>query len=333
MNSINKVLITFIFFIAVVFGGTWKFIQSERFGEFLSKELTKFTKRKIGINVSFRNLKLNVIPLGTKFENIEITSTNRRINLQAKEVNVTFGFFDLLSNKLSIENFMVESGFIKYRHSENVEEVSNTKIDFEKIFNQVQNLTLKNEKIRLKSVTFNNITFYENSFGFAKLTQFETRAYNNVILLEGSLNASNVIENLPFSNRDHFKHDEISVQMELTKKKLRVKKLEVRESVNRVNMSGVVSSNSDGELVTVSTLVYEGGMAKFGEPLGIPLDGFCRLTSTINGKVTKPSFNASVELQDFNSPWAIADTANIDVSLKDEKLTLNQMKVNRNSHT
>lgn len=331
MTSINKVLLTFFLLVALSFIGAWKFVQSEQVGTFLSTEISKFTSKKFGLKVSFSNIKLNIVPVGTIFENVLINMKDESFSVNAREVHITFGFLDLLSNELSIENLLVDSGVIQRGRikKENFNGVK-LKIKISELFDIIKSNTIENKNVRLKSISLNNINFVDEQIGSAKLTSFTAAVYNNVVLLDGVVDASGALNSF-FENEnvEFLKHDEITFNAELISKKLRIKQLLLKDGLNKLKVEGVFTEVPSGEVVSVANVVYQGDIAKFASIIDDNIQGYARITSSISGNVKSPKIGTVLEVIELKSPWALVDYGSIFVEYEKGIVSVDKLQVKK----
>ena len=109
----------------------WLFIQSERFGDFLSRNITKYTEAKYKINLSFENARVEFFPPGLLLNNV--VADTQDYNLNISQLGVYFSVIDLFSNRVSIQDIILKDGVVDIYNLVNKNSEENTENKFKKI--------------------------------------------------------------------------------------------------------------------------------------------------------------------------------------------------------
>ena len=109
----NKYLAIFLFSIVVIWVAFWQVIQSEIFAGKVSQEVTKLVEKKLGASFSFKKLEIKVLPPGIEFESVKLKGLIEKktnIDISVKKVRLNFAVLDHLSEKISIDEVLLEDG-------------------------------------------------------------------------------------------------------------------------------------------------------------------------------------------------------------------------------
>ena len=114
MRRLNKILLLFLGFVVISMAAIWEFLQSDAFGESLSKNLNRFAQSQAGVSVHFENLDFQLFPPGANLNNVSVAVDRKELkaSLKAGRLGVYFNMLDSFKTKLNVKEFYLEDAVI-----------------------------------------------------------------------------------------------------------------------------------------------------------------------------------------------------------------------------
>jgi translocation and assembly module TamB len=329
---INRILALFLVFVSVSFVFIWEFVQSEFVADILSESITDYTKEKLDLELNFENIEFNLFPPGAEFQNIKIRSLNKDIDLKSdlSSLGVEFDFWDIFKTDFTISNVYLKDGnvlFSKDELSKNPEDKGSKEstIEIEK--------TIK--LIRKKSpVVFKRITL--SKIRLEILKKSEVVAHKAVL----EINKKSLNLNLEFRNFNLGKIkvleevvDKVSVDLNISDSKIKIKTLLVEKNMNRVTASGTVENYKDSNLLSfdLETIldIQIPDIHKYisFKEIGELKTGNLKTTNMIKGTLKDYTVDSEIKLFDLKSSFIKAKTISSTIFLNKNQILIKQFQL------
>ena len=113
MSKVNKIIILFFLVISVFVTLFWQVIQTEKFSNFVSSELTEKFLDRSNLSVSFNKMEIRFFPPKTILKNVSLTykqSERDGFKFSIDEIGLSYKISDLLSNRFNISSLELKGG-------------------------------------------------------------------------------------------------------------------------------------------------------------------------------------------------------------------------------
>ncbi len=241
MKRINKIILFFFLVIICQIILAVSVLESQWFANKMIAKLSPYIKTTYGVDISFKQIKLEVFPLTTALINVNanFNSPQTSLLLHGEKLAIKFGFLDMLSNRLNITNVELSDGDIYFTPPP-----SNDRINFSQEQLMPANLWRLYESLirpylstKLKSVGLQNVKFFINdqviNFSFFNITPVEKKLKMNLSFKNFS--TREVLKEYEFGDVNIF-----DLNIELTPKKIDIKNMNLVSDFFRINLKGVV---------------------------------------------------------------------------------------------
>ncbi len=279
---------------------SWRLIQTERFGTFISNRVHEVAQDKLGVNVLFERVELSLFPISTKLINVKVEKD--KYNIEAGDISLVFGLRDIFAKKFSIGKIVLNETILKLPKIEPSQ--NNEKFSLEDHFDEYQKYVFGNAPIVLRGLeVYNSILDYDNITN--DIYALELNLYKNIITLSLNTAVDNkLITELAGKDLKLPTIDGVNLTAQITRENIRLKEVKIFSDLTTLDIS--------------TTLDTEG---KVGEG---KLKGFIELDKikdvvpkgTVNLELL-PSGGAEIELE-FDK---VSPMASFKGSFKGKKLT------------
>lgn len=149
MHRINTFLILFFAFFFLLVFGSWNFLQSKTFGNFLSKTITKIASEQLDAEVSFSQVAIKFFPPALGLENVKIAydRLGTKINAEAGEIGVEFDVDLFKGDKIHLQQVYLNQGHVDLEISETGQ---STVHPWDMITGEIKKLPIDIEEIEIK---------------------------------------------------------------------------------------------------------------------------------------------------------------------------------------
>ncbi len=163
---------------------TWKFIQSEYFGEILASRINKTISKKTDFDLSFTHLEIDMFPPATFLKNVRLKNKNRntselRLDVNAGSLSLSFSLSNFFSNKLEVDRVGLEDANVVISGlSKNTS--SSSEIRYQEIFPLVKNILTNTLPVRIGGVHLKR-TNVESEFATGYFENLDATLYKRVL--------------------------------------------------------------------------------------------------------------------------------------------------------
>ena len=333
MSKVNKIIILFFLVISVFVTLFWQVIQTEKFSNFVSSELTEKFLDRSNLSVSFNKMEIRFFPPKTILKNVSLNyrqSKRDGFNFSIDEIGLSYKISDLLSNRFNISSLELKGGgfffnreVLKGKKDNNLKEIkiSNVFKGYKDYFNDGKKIGLR--EIRLKDIKFNF-----NDLKFQVLDgQLET--------LDNSLNAKIKLSSIFHKNRFKILRasdiDSIDFNIDLKKDNVSFKHLKVKSLIDSLKMKGRITEKNKKVLLSLEGSA-SGGVQKLLNVLGIDKknNGVCNLKFKVGGSLKKPILESSFKTGRISNRFFPIENMKGSLYINQERVIIKKIIVNNN---
>lgn len=329
MNKVNRVLLLFLVVVTAIFWVVWKGVQTEQFGEYLSKKIKKISYEKTGLDITFERIDISLIPLATTMRSFKVEDKDLNLSLKANYLRFSFGLTDLVSPSMSIGNILlddaeltiIQTGQPKKQNKEDFK-VS----DIFKIYQEFYNEKL-NFKIRSLSVENTDIFLPEANFVIRRMS---TSLYPTLVT------SSALLESIYLTSRDDLIMDQLDYDFQLSEEGFRIKKVKALDGINSLDIVGkfgfvkknplniIFNYKGNLDLRAIEDIVQNNKELK-------EIEADLDIEGRVVGLVENPKINLKSNIKGFTSDYAKIDEVEIDVMYESNIISVGKIQAKVNS--
>lgn len=249
MKVDKKATIIFAFIISFLTVSAWEFIQSEFFGNYLTKYVNQYLSKDIKEKIKFEKVEIRVLPPGLSIQKVQVKSTKNdeySITGFLDELRVNFNLIALSENKLSIKKIKLVGGYLGIDHKikDQAEELDLKNIEtiiWEKIPENIRDIELKN--LDLKS---NYIDVY--------IRRIKSKFYKKITYLDGAL--EDIDCKLKECSMGKSRIDEVIIDAEISKNRTKIAKFLIKQDLSEVS----INLSGQGSILSPKNFIWKGGV-------------------------------------------------------------------------
>ena len=327
MNKINKFLVLFFFFVFLLTGLLWQFLQSDYFSSSLSEKITKRISKVLQADFEFKKMKIQFFPPATFLQEVKIIGQNKKrtIEINASSFGIYLSLLAPLSNKLAIEKIRIEDGELIIHNT--TKSISKKKSSFDIPFYH---------KRFLESI---KIPLGLNKF---EISDMDVQIDNNIFLIEkGLFQLSKKLLNIRLSIYDISIPEEsqikkfingksVEAHLNLLEKRLEVKDFKIRDGLNIYKYKGNILKEKE-KITFPGHITYEGDINSMLQSIDIKekINGWISLNAHIKKghDMNSMEFDYSTHMDQFESPWGQFETIKLKGVKKQQYLYLNSFNI------
>ncbi len=306
--------------IAIILWGGWQFVQSEKFGRFISGRVTSFVAQYAKVSLKFNNIEIGVFPPTLSLNNVETNLEEQNIEFQLRKLSFIFQVSDVWETKLTIKETKLQEGYLKIKkiktntknkeHDEKTKDINPIKVAID---------ILNSLPVNFKTISLNNVyvNVMNNVFNFEKLN---TLRLNDNFYVNLSLHNFNLPQ-VKIMGKS-LTIDQFEFNGQVFENKVIVQKSEIVHGINKIGFNGEIEN-----LFNLDLIKYK---LKFKSDVYLPdLHNYLEFDSI--GKIEKGSAFIKGELEGkgkiFNSK-IFFETDKVVSSFVDGKIKNFEIKVN-----
>lgn len=321
-----------------------QFVQSERFSRILVEEIQKRFLQNSGITLEFESTRVSLIPPSTSFQNVKVNyeKDEENVTLITRELTVDFSYINMLASEIVFDRVLIQDAKVVYRNTGETKEKNNEQ---EKLVNKFdlkdslekssqnlsevidiihENLPIQVNEIDLKRVYFD----LRQGSGFVR--DLALKIYSNFILMEVELNE--LYQADESQQLDLNVIDSLSFKVELSRTSLDVKDFIIKNKLNSVAGSARLKfEDSSYELDVKYNGGIDGQLERILDEFNQWADGYCEANLKAKGKADE-SLSSVLDLKvyEFKSNYFEADQLSLNLSLDENIVKVNSLRVNDN---
>ncbi|MCO4754605.1 MAG: translocation/assembly module TamB domain-containing protein [Bacteriovoracaceae bacterium] len=318
MRRLNKILLLFFAIMFFIFIGVWNFLQSDIFGQNLSKTLNKISQSQADVSISFENLDFQFFPPGANLNNVKVSVDREDIKARAEmaKLGIYFNLIDSFQTKLTIKELFIEDAVVEVKQLP-AKGKSKTKFTIDSILETAkEKLPINIKKALLRDVTLK----YKEYEQLVNLV--------SVSLQDDRVRVSADLRNIDLNHFTDFDSsiDQVKLKGSISDKEAQIDTLEVFQGVNMLSTKGSVSSpfekpvmNLTGKLVGEVSELHK--YLDF-EKIGKLNQGMLSADFVLKGGISNYNLVTELNLSDFMSDFAYAKSLKAKLKLTPELLSV-----------
>ena len=315
MKVLNRIIVGFIFLVFLTLYVGWRFLHSENFSQKASRDVSKLLTEKAGIKLNFTGISFELFPLSTNFKNVKIIKDfdgQGHLDINVKDITVTFTYSSFLSSNLEIEKLAIDSGRIALNFKESQENIKWNELDTKKIFLLYQE-TLNKSPIKVNTLELRNLGLQVNEADLS-INQFIVAPMRRNIRSKMSLSDLYI--------RHHDKKypqkifNKLESSFEFSKKEWKFPSVVLNRDNLDLSISGTFVNSHTGGLTIDAAGEVSGDIAKNTAEFSFLhkdlrlIGGVLRAKFQARGPIANMNFIASVETKQLKTPWIELDNLN-----------------------
>lgn len=307
MRKLNKILLLFLLVLLGLLVGIWEFLQSDLFGNNISKTLNKLTTSQLGVSVDFENLDFQLFPPGANLNQVIVKINREDYKGDAKigKLGVYFNLLDSFQTKLTVKELFLSDAVIyvdSFKAGADKEKKSVEDLNIAKTMRTLREsfpVVLEKALLRDTEVRYGNNSHFINMFS---LTAKEASA-----TIDGDLREINL---KTFSKIDE-KLDQVEFSIEVFDEKVRVESLKLNQGITTLYVEGEVKKFlKKPELNLSGSILGEiGDVGKYIDisNVGKLEKGVLQAQYSMIGTLEEYKLEADINLQNFVTDFADGD--------------------------
>lgn len=296
-----------------------------------SHEISQYLIKKANIHFKFEQVSFQFFPPATVFSNVIISKENPdsfSIHAVAKELNLNYSLFSIMSQDVEIDELIVKNGTVKidYKIDPNEPEFDWKKINISKYYSDYQNIYsqipvkfnfIKSEEV-IVNINSNQIKVDEAVLSPSKYF-INIKSKLSDIKIDHKVNELrlNLIKDLRFN-------------LSIKKDQIKVKEISAKVEDTVANISGdIVQSKKElSPLLSYSLALNLESIEKYFDFKIKELKGFkgrALIKGNTKGDYRNLETTAGFEIESFISPYFVADRLGLKISLDNNHLVLKKL--------
>lgn len=309
--------------------GAWRFIHSKKFSEHASKKVSEILTKKAGAHLTFEGMDFNFFPPATVFKKVHIIKIDPKVanvDLELNEVSVAFAFSSFFSSDLEIEDLYLNNGRIKLSVPDKESpDIQWENLSTQDIFRQYAEI-YKSSPVHLNLAKLENIKLYVDQ-SLIEIKSLTLNPHPKEVRLESQLGMVQIFDKK--KSKFLVELDSLEANLHLSKARWRVNKLKVKRGDDlfevkasffnkskKLEMLGSIHFDTNSETI----LKEIPNVSKELSSISSHLEG----QANLNGLITDPEADISVQLKQFKSPWLEFQAGSIEVRKRKNFLFVNR---------
>lgn len=333
MYKVNKVLIVFLSVVALSFLITWTFLQSDTFGNLLSRIINEYS-HKAGIEVKVQKVNFSFFPPGGVLKGVKFVHRieDNSIEADLDELILHLGFWNFWNEKPHLQNIEFRRGIVNLRGDWSKEDdpkldTKSVKFDLTKDFLRFQNISnllpVKISGLQMSKIDFKAINNkYQVFFNNLKITKDQD-------LYKLDINA---YPEIPFrSFKKPILIDQIKGNVEFDEEKMVFEKLGFKLNGNVVEVNGEVDKYLNKDLMTfkldgnfLAHLMDLEDFLRLGNRQ-VFKQGIAKGNYRFNGKLNDFKCESSIDVNDLITEYIDFNQAKVDVSVTNSNVIIKKL--------
>lgn len=321
--------------------GIWEFLQSDFFGNSVSKNLNRVTKSQFGVALNFENLDFQLFPPGANLNHVEIQVSRHEVNASARvgKLGIYFNLLDSFRTKLTVKEFYMEDAVVvveSFTDEGKKRKQSGDTFDLNRAVIEAQEpLPFTVEKAFLRDV----LVKYGSASQFINMASVSTTKRG--LLTKGDLRQIDLSKYSKYQGR----LDQVRFEANIHGEVVELKRLEISQGVNSAEASGrIVGYMKDPELNVKGSLLGEiRELHKYFDfdRIGKLRKGVAAGTFSFNGKVDRglkrdsSAFQASAKMKvkNFDTDFIYGDILEAEASMDQNTIRVESALLKANDQT
>lgn len=320
---------------------TWKFIQSEYFGEVLASRVNQTISKKTNFDISFSHLEIDMFPPATYLKNVKLKNKdieNYVLDISAGSLSLSFGLSDFFSSKLSVDQIGLEDANVVIKGMLDISKSEKSEFLYSDIFPLIKETLTNSLPVKIGGVHLKR-SYVESEFASGYFEVLDATLYRKV--LETKVRAHNLkLSKKVMRNGDYNSFDFISIGFHLDEKKLLLKQSEVWKDTQKVVLDGALKFKKKNK-VSFNGSIYLRGIVeninylKNNKDLkNIGLAGVYEAKTDVNTNLDSSlSMKGFLRIVDLRSEYANLDNVYTEFEFEKSIISLMNTEITHNTGT
>jgi translocation and assembly module TamB len=306
------------------FVAIWEALQSRWVARQVSNLAQSYVEQIFNAEIEFNHLQFNLFPPGAVVKDVVFKVDDNIFKLDAKinSVGIFFNPFDVFHTNFLVDEVVVEDGKFVYRtkvKTKNKQQKRETK-------NFLDNFSLLKE-IPLNKIKMNDVLLdFDHSGALVSTAQIR----NMKSFISVNTKVRNI--NAPGKQKYLSKIDEVSLEANVDRKLISIKKTNVKSGLASVNASGSIENyisknikyNLQSEVKLPLNFIHE--WVDFRH-IGLLEKGVTSLSLKLKGVGKKFNIASSIEVNDFITDFVYGESLSAQVLMNSEKIEFSKLKL------
>ncbi|HXH73339.1 MAG TPA: translocation/assembly module TamB domain-containing protein [Bacteriovoracaceae bacterium] len=301
------------------------FVQTKSFGTLLSRIITDISEKKADTKVAISNIEISVFPPGVELIKVSVEKQfkdGKSFQAELGTFGFYFGLLEIEERKLAFGEIRISDSVIDYNYPESkekdIEQIEQKIID--EIFDYSRRLPL-----RVDTLLVENTRVHANH---DLLNIRRLKLFKNSKSFVARFHVANI---KPLAEKN-LTIDEVWADAEITKQDIVLHRLKLQHDVHSLILKGKVHNYPLLKKAEVSVngegLLYLKGLLGVDMPGPIEIEsGAAQVNFNMNMLKGKLTGKSNVEVKDFRSNLAFADSLTASLSLEDGNLHLSGLEL------
>lgn len=325
MNRVNKILILFLFIIALFFMAIWEVLQSKWVGDQISNLATSYIVEVLDADVEFSNLQFNLFPPGAEVNDVSFNAkkSNFEVSVHAKKLGIYFNPFDVFQTSFVIDNINIEDGeaivLMKDTKSKTKKEnpKNSEKID---IFAMLEDMPINSAGMKDVSISYNNYSLFTS--------RLLVNNRRDSLEVETKINDINLSELMG----KKINLDSVEVKLSVDQEKVDIDKVIVKTHLAQAQVQGTIEAylskniryNMNYKSLLPINLLHD--WFDFKE-IGFLDYGILNAEGKIKGKGAKYKITSSAELEQFKTDFIYGEKLKVKAYANEKEVVIEKVEL------
>ena len=240
---------------------TWKFIQSEYFGNVLAAKINSTISKKTNFDISFSHLEIDMFPPATYLKNVKLKNKNIKnyvLDISAGSLSLTFGLSDFFGNKLSVDQIGLEDAnvVVKGMLDSKSNDFGNKDLQYSEIFPLIKKTFTKSLPIKINRVHFKR-SYVETELARGYFEILDLSLYKKVLETTIKAHEFELSEKL-IKDKSYSRFDFISIGFHLDNNKLLLKHSEAWKDTQKIVLDGALKFKNQNKVSFEGSIYLRG---------------------------------------------------------------------------
>jgi len=317
------VLASFILVLSVIFLTMIFFIQTESFGNLVTKIINDLTRKNQNVFVSIKKIEFSIYPLGLEFKKVEVRRRTLDLDIVAElgAAGIYLNLLEIEDQRISFGELKLRDGYLKINFQKSDEPIKEVSEDIiEEVFKYPEALPLSIDTINLENVM---LDLNDDSFEVKRLKVFKE---NNKIRTRIHLS------NLYFNNLILMPLDEVISEIDISRKNINIHRMKFVSEINELTLSGKIENyrklmDSTVEVTGTTNIYLKTIASKYFQSFLKFKDGVLKSSFDLKIKSKEFSGKSNVSLIHVRSNILDAEKIELKLSLERDKIYLSEFNL------
>jgi len=324
---LKGVLASFLFVLTVVSLTMIFFIQTESFGNLLTKVLADLSRKKADAHLSIKKVKFSLYPLGLELHKVEIKKQNTDIDFSSEigTIGIYLNLLEIEDQRISLGELKLKESYLRIKFKQNQGPVTEIKKEIlDEIFKYPEALPLSVDTVSLENAI---VEVNEEYFEIKRIKLFKEK---------NEIRSRVHLANLKLQEFGSIPIDEVVSEIDFNKKIMRLNRLKIISELNEIILTGKINNypllkRCDLKISGSTSIYLKTISEKFFQDYFLVENGLVKGQFEFALKDNKIITDSSLVFLDLKSNILDAEKINLKLSINNDKIFIKDFNLYQNN--